>query len=112
MQVTVTGTSPSLAGVPEGAMAWLETTRGPIARGAIMLLSPEGAHVRLLEVALIEPGDEVAVRLSLDRDTPIVAAKARVLWTQESNDTIECELEWTHAGPARVQLEKLIAARG
>ena len=112
MLVTLTETTPSPFPDSEGPMAWLENGHGPIARGAITLLSLEGAHIRMLDIGSIEPGDEVDVRLRLDRDTPSVAATGRVLWTEESNDTIECELEWTGTGPARVKLEKLIAARG
>ena len=111
MQVTLAQTTPSPFQGSEGPMAWLENGHGPIARGAVTLLSREGAHIRLLEIGSIEPGDEVDVRLRLDRDTPSVAATGRVLWTEESNDTIECELEWTHSGPARVHLEQLIADR-
>jgi hypothetical protein len=96
---------------PEGPMVWLENEQGPIARGAVALLSAEGAHVRLIGDASIEPGDEVDVRLSLDRESPILAASGRILWTQERDGAIECELEWTHSGPQREHLEALIAAR-
>ena len=111
MQVTLTEPTSSPFPGPEGPMAWLEKGHGPIARGAVTLLSREGAHIRMAEIGSIEPGDEVDVRLRLDRDTPSVAAKGRVLWTEESNDTIECELEWTLTGPARTKLEQLIADR-
>lgn len=112
MQVTLAETTPSPFPGPEGPLAWLENGHGPIARGAVTLLSLEGAHIRMLDIGSIEPGDEVDVRLRLDRDTPSVAATGRVLWTEESDDTVECELEWTHTGPARAKLEELIAARG
>ncbi len=112
MQVTLTETTPQPPTGPGRPMAWLENGSGPIARGPVTLLSQEGAHIRLTEGASIEPGDEVDVRLSFDRDTPSVAATGRILWTQEADGTTECELEWTHSGPARTQLEKLIAARG
>jgi hypothetical protein len=92
-------------------MAWLENGRGPVARGEVELVSAQGAHIRLIGDASIEPGDEVDVRLSLDRDSPILPATARVLWTQEEDGVIECELEWTHSGPQREQLETMIAAR-
>ena len=77
MQVTLTETSPSQFPGPEGPMAWLENGHGPIARGAVTLLSLEGAHIRMLDIGSIEPGDEVDVRLRLDRDTPSVAATGR-----------------------------------
>jgi hypothetical protein len=76
----------------------------------VLVLSTEGAHIRVMGDASIEPGDDVDLRLSFDRDAPTVAATARVLWTREENDVVECELEWTHSGPQREQLEALIAA--
>jgi hypothetical protein len=108
---TLVETMPAASTGPQGPIAWLENASGPIARGAVTLLSAEGAHIRLIGHASIEPGDEVDVRLSLDRDSPILAATARILWTQEEDDAIECELEWTHSGPQREELETLIAAR-
>ena len=111
MQVTTAESTVHGAPGPQGPMAWLEDGRGSIARGAVTLLSQEGAHIRLLDVSPIEPGDEVDVRLRLDRETPSVAASGRVLWTQEVDGTTECELEWTHSGAERAQLEQLIADR-
>jgi len=111
MQVTTAGTGHGAPG-PPGPMAWLEDGRGSIARGAVTLLSPEGAHIRLVDVGSVEPGDEVDMRLSLDRQTPSLTARGRVLWTQDADGTIECEVEWTHSGPDRAQLEQLIAQRG
>jgi hypothetical protein len=92
-------------------MVWLENGRGPIARGVVELVSSEGAHIRLIATTSIEPDDELDVRLSFDRSSPILGATARVLWVQESDDVTECELEWTHSGPQREQLESMIAAR-
>ena len=111
MQATLAETMPSPNAVPEGPMVWLESERGPITRGVVELLSSEGAHVRLIGTTSIEPDDELEVRLSFDRDSPILGATARVLWIQESDDVTECELEWTHSGPQREQLESMIAAR-
>ena len=51
------------------------------------------------------------LRLSFDRDEPTVAATARVVFTQDAEGDVECELEWTHSGPEREQLEALIDAR-
>ena len=96
---------------PEDPVAWIENGRGPIARGVVERLSPQGAHVRLVGDASLEPGDDVDLRLSFDRDEPTLAATARVAFTQEAEGDVECELEWTHSGPEREQLEALIAAR-
>lgn len=112
MQVTTAETTVDGAPGPEEPLAWLEDDRGSIARGVVTLLSKDGAHIRLAEAGSIEPGDEVDVRLSLDRATPSVAGTGTVLWTQEADDAIECEIEWTHSGPDRAQLEKLVAERG
>jgi hypothetical protein len=108
---TLVETMPSASSGPQGPMAWLETGRGPIARGVVELLSTQGAHIRLMGESSIEPGDEVELRLSLDRDSPTVAATGQVVFTQEVDGAIECELEWTHTGPERELLEALIAAR-
>ena len=40
-----------------------------------------------------------------------VAAAGRVLAIRANGEEPVCELEWTHTGPAREQLESLIAAR-
>jgi hypothetical protein len=111
MQATLAETMPSPTAVAEGPMIWLESGRGPIARGVVELVSSEGAHIRLIGTTSIEPDDELAVRLSFDRDSPILGATARVLWIQEADDVTECELEWTHSGPERDLLETMIAAR-
>ena len=111
MAATMAETMPSPAAGPEGPRVWLESETGPIARGVVQLVSAEGAHIRLIGTTSIEPDDVLDVRLSFDRDSPTLGATARVLWVQESDDVTECELEWTHSGPQREQLESMIAAR-
>jgi hypothetical protein len=98
---------------PEEPMAWIENGRGPIARGVVSRLSAQGAHVRIDGDSSLEPGDDVDLRLSFDRDEPTLAATARVVFTQEAEEGADCELEleWTHSGPEREQLEALIDAR-
>ena len=96
---------------PDEPMAWIENGRGPIARGVIGRLSSQGAHVRIVGESSLEPGDDVELRLSFDRDEPTLAATARVVFTQEAEEGSECELEWTHSGPEREQLDALIDAR-
>jgi hypothetical protein len=98
---------------PDEPMAWIEDGRGPIARGVVQRVSSQGAHIRIAGESSLEPGDDVELRLSFDRDEPTLAATAKVAFTQETEDGgSECELEWTHSGPEREQLEAVIAARG
>jgi hypothetical protein len=90
---------------------WLENGGGAIARGTAVELSPERARIRLSEAASLAPGDDLAVRLSFDRNADTIAAAGRVLAIRANGEGPVCELEWTHTGPAREQLESLIAAR-
>ena len=111
MQV-VPETSPFPGPGPSGpVLVWLESGRGPIARGTAEHLSRERARIRLAEASTLAPGDQVAVRLSFDRDTDTVAAAGLVSSVWENDDTSVCELEWTHSGREREQLEFLIGAR-
>ena len=97
---------------PSGpVLMWLEDGRGAIARGTAVDLSNERARIRLTDAATLAPGEEVAVRLSFDRHTDTVAAAGRVLTIRANGEAPVCELEWTHTGPEREQLESLIAAR-
>ena len=91
-------------------LMWLENGSGAIARGMAVELSSARARIRLTEAANLAPGDEVAVRLSFDRDRDTVAAAGRVLALRTDGGEPVCELEWTHTGPAREQLGALIAA--
>jgi hypothetical protein len=74
-------------------------------------LSRDRASVKLTETASLAPGDDVAVRLSFDRNTDTVAGAGRVLTIRANGEAPVCELEWTHTGPEREQLESLIDAR-
>jgi hypothetical protein len=96
---------------PGPVMMWLEKGEGGIARGTAVALSRERASVRLTETASLAPGDDVAVRLSFDRNTDTVAGAGRVLTMRANGEAPVCELEWTHTGPEREQLESLINAR-
>jgi hypothetical protein len=105
--------SSSFAGSDPSApvLMWLENGGGAIARGTAVELSAERARVRLTDTAILAPGDDVAVRVSFDRDTDTVAAAGRVLAIRANGEAPVCELEWTHGGAEREQLESLIAAR-
>ena len=109
--VPVTSASPGTD--PSGpVLMWLENGSGAIARGMAVELSSARARIRLTEASTLAPGDEVAVRLSFDRDRDTVAAAGRVLAMQTNGEKPVCEMEWTHTGAAREQLGALIAARG
>jgi hypothetical protein len=96
----------------ESVRVWIEDGRGAIARGVVDVISEDRAFVRLTDPAELGSGDGVAVRLSFDRDSPSLAATARVLWLRPDGETWEGELEWTHVGPERVRLASLVAAHG
>lgn len=111
MQV-VPRTSPFPVTDPSGpVLMWLENGRGAIARGTAVDLSHERARIRMTDSGTLAPGDDVAVRLSFDRDTDTVAAAGRVLAIRANGESPVCELEWTHSGPEREQLESLIDSR-
>ena len=91
---------------------WVENGSGLIARGLVDVISEDRAFIRLTEAASVGSGDEVAVRLSFDRNSPTLGATARVLWIRSEGEAWECEVEWTHSGPERARLGSLIAALG
>jgi hypothetical protein len=96
----------------EPARVWIDQKDGSIARGLIVGLSKDGAVARLVGAPSVATGDEVAVRLAFSRSTPTLDARARVRRLRAGEDTTECELEWTHAGPERDKLTRLVASRG
>ena len=96
----------------ESVRVWIEDGRGSIARGLIEVISEDRAFVRLTEAASLDSGDDVAVRLSFDRNSPTLAATARVLWLRADGETWQGEIEWTHTGPERARLATQVAALG
>jgi hypothetical protein len=96
----------------EPVRVWIENGDGSIARGLVEVLSESGALVRLVGVALVASGDEVAVRIAVSRTSPTLGGAARVRWVRPDGDTPECELEWTHSGPEREQLAYLVVSLG
>ena len=96
----------------EPVRVWIEDGRGSIARGLIEGVSGDRAFVRLNESAALDSGDDVAVRISFQRNSPTLAATARVLWLRADGETWQGEIEWTHTGPARARLASLVAALG
>jgi hypothetical protein len=108
---TETGRSPG-ADPAESVRVWIEDGRGSIARGLVEVISEDRAFIRLTEAASVGSGDQVAVRLSFDPESPTMGAAARVLWIRAEGGSWECELEWTHTGPERARLASLVAGLG
>jgi hypothetical protein len=100
------------ADLAESVRVWIEDGRGSIARGLVEVISEDRAFIRLNDPASVGSGDPVAVRLSFDRESPSLAAAARVLWIRADGGMWECELEWTHTGLERARLGSLVAALG
>jgi hypothetical protein len=73
---------------------WIEDGDGTIVRGMAEAVTRGGALVRLASAPVFFEGAGVALRLSLDPDSPTVSATARVSWV-ESNGQTRCGLEWT-----------------
>jgi hypothetical protein len=76
-------------------MVWIEDGAGAIVRGSAASVTAGGARVRLAERPGFAAGDEVALRLCLERGAPTVARTARVSGVRGDDDTTECDLEWT-----------------
>jgi hypothetical protein len=82
----------------ENVRAWIESADGSIARGRVEALSDHGARIRLAGTRTPDAGTEVAVRLSFDPASPTVGKTARVLRVSSSDESSDCELEWTPEG--------------
>jgi len=76
-------------------MVWIEDGTGSIARGHADSVSAEGVRVRLAETPDFGEGDEVAVRICLERGAPTIATTARVGGIRSGEDGAECDLVWT-----------------
>ena len=96
----------------EPVRVWIDNGEGSIARGLVEVLSESGAVIRLVGAAPIGSGDEVAVRIAVNRTSPTLGGAARVRWVHSDGDTSECELEWTHSGFEREQLACLVVSLG
>jgi hypothetical protein len=73
---------------------WIEDDDGTIVRGMAEAVTRGGALVRLATAPTFIEGSGVALRLSLDPDSPTVSATARVSWVK-ANGQSQCGLEWT-----------------
>jgi len=73
---------------------WIEDGDGTIVRGIAESVTRAGALVRLAAAPHFGEGAGVALRLSLDPESPTVSATARVRWIRRSGQA-QCGLEWT-----------------
>jgi len=73
---------------------WIEDGDGTIVRGVAESVTRAGVLVTLRATPAFGEGAGVALRLSLDPESPTVAATARVSWVK-SEGPAECGLEWT-----------------
>jgi hypothetical protein len=73
---------------------WIEDGDGTIVRGVAESVTRGGALVRLAAPPAFIEGSGVALRLSLDPESPTVSATARVSWVK-ANGQSQCGLEWT-----------------
>jgi hypothetical protein len=86
----------SAGGAPGATVrAWIESAEGSIARGRVEALSDLGAVIRLTPAASVDEGEAVAVRLSVDPNSPTVGRAARVLRVLSEAESSLCEVEWT-----------------
>ena len=112
MQALQSGVEPT-GGMPASAVrVWIEDGKGSISRGMVQAITETRALVRLSESDAVHSGEDVSVRISFDRDSPILGAAARVLRIRASGAGTECELEWTNSGPERALLSSRIALLG
>jgi len=91
------------------AIVWIEDAASHIARGQADSVTREGLHVQLSEAPAFGQGDEVAVRLALERGAPTVATTARVAWVRTGTASAECSLQWSAPASERKALEAWIA---
>jgi hypothetical protein len=82
-------------------MVWIEDSTGSITRGHSDSVSAEGMSVRLAEEPGFREGDEVAVRVCLERGAPTIATRARVGAVRPSEEGFACDLVWTVAFDTR-----------
>jgi hypothetical protein len=82
-------------------MVWIEDGTGSIARGHGDSVGADGMSVRLGEEPAFREGDEVAVRVCLERGAPTIATRARVGAVRTNDEGFACDLLWTAAFDAR-----------
>lgn len=93
----------------ESPMVWIEDGASRIARGQASSVSREGLQVRLSQAPAFAQGDEVVVRLSLERGAPTVSWTARVAWVRGAAGQVECGLQWSTPPGERRELDAWLA---
>ena len=91
------------------AMVWIEDAASRISRGQADAVTKEGLHVRLAEPPAFGQGDEVAVRIAVERGAPTLATTARVGLVRGSAGDVECNLVWSAPASERRELEAWLA---
>lgn len=88
------------------AIVWIEDRASRISRGEAAAVTSEGLRVTLSEPPAFARGDEVAVRLALERGSPTVAVTARVERVEAGGaGVVECSLAWNAPESERKKLE-------
>lgn len=85
----------------------LEFEEGPVAHGLVADISEGGACVTS-EGAPALDGATVLVSLTFAGESQPLPATGRIVWTASRERTSRCGLEWTHVGPHRARLQRLI----
>jgi len=91
-------------------MVWIEDEGGTIVRGGVDAVTAEGAHVRLRETPPFRAGDQVELRICLERGQPTFAARARICWLRPGELAVECGLEWGAGHEDRAALDAWLAS--
>jgi len=91
------------------AIVWIEDSASHISRGQADSVTRDGFHVNLPEAPAFGQGDEVAVRLALERGAPTFATTARVAWVRPGAASTECSLQWSASPAERQALEAWIS---
>jgi hypothetical protein len=86
----------------------LEFEQGVVARGVIADISECGACVTTEAMATLH-GKTVLMQLTFTGEPQAVLATSRIVWTSDGGRLpVRYGLEWTHVGPQRARLQRLI----
>ena len=73
---------------------WVERADGMILRGRAETVSARGARVLLRGRCAFLPEEPVVLRVCFSPERPTVAASARVRWSRQLGETVDCGLDW------------------
>jgi len=85
----------------------LEFEQGAVAHGVIADISEGGACVATEAIATLH-GDTVLMHMTFAGEPQAVRATGRIVWMSDGERPIRCGLEWTHVGPQRARLQRLL----